>query len=181
MDAFEYDQVRIEIQPYKGTADDDLRLLAWYQELLASGDLPLVLWEELHPIGAFMGVWRSSDRALFYALDDRGHIWMASWFEPILNRVAFMSLWIRRDARCTKTAAVYARHLYTEAFKHLSVILGLTKQERLLRMHERSGYRIMSKLPLGWGGKEDAWLMELTEERFTMAREPRSEQRNAHG
>ena len=170
MEEYDYAQQPVEIRCYRGSAEEDVLVAQWWGELAAAGDLEMLLFPQTHALGAFMGMWRDGRRMLFYALDREQRIWLACWIEPILERVAFLSLWIRRDLRRTRKAAAHTRWLYEEAFRHIDVIYGLTRQERLLAMHERSGYRVVSRLQNAWGGVADAWLLELQRDNFTMRR-----------
>jgi hypothetical protein len=153
---------------YQGTPQDDVRVLEWYKELLESGELFNLVFPSAYALGGFFTMLRKS--YFFYGLDEEDRIWFSSWFEPATRGVAFMSMWARREKRNTKKGVAQAYAMYKNAFKLLNVILGVTKQERLLKVHKRAGYEVVSKIPMLWGGVEDAWLVMLTKENFEKTR-----------
>src|SRR5574343_1919718 len=109
MEEFDDAQQPVEIRCYRGGAEEDVLVAQWWGELAASSDLEMLLFPQTHALGAFMQMWRDGKRMLFYALDDTQRIWLACWIEPVLERVAFLSLWIRRDMRRTRKAAAHTR------------------------------------------------------------------------
>ena len=61
---------------------------------------------------------------------------------------------------------------YEAIFNAYPVILGVTKQEKLLPIHERWGYTVVGKLPAIFDG-EAGWLVVLTKEQYDVAKQQR--------
>lgn len=158
----------VTLTQYQKTQDEGLKLLVWYEELVSSGDIHNVLFPSSHSLGTFFGLFDRN--ILFYGLDEKDKIWFAAWFSPFVGSSAFMSLWVRKDLRHSKIGSAYTYKVYESAFKIVKVLFGITKQERLLKVHERIGYNVLGKFPLLWDGVEDAWMVSLTKEGFEAGR-----------
>lgn len=156
------------IRMYEGNSEDSLILLNWWMELVKSGDLDKVLFPSSHPLGAFMGFFQPGKIRMVYVPDEANQIKLAAWGEVVANGVIFFSLWTRHDFR-GKHGLQATLDIYNEIFKVFTVVMGVTKQERLLGVHKKLGYTIVAKVPSLWGGVEDGWLMQLTKDNFLAA------------
>jgi hypothetical protein len=145
-----------------------LLVAQWWAIAQQDGDLDLMMMRNSHALGQFFKRFEPPN-ILVFDTDDLG-IWLAAWFTPMMT-AAFYSLWIRPDRRGRETVP-YVLQTYEMGFKVWPVLLGVTKQERLLRNHERLGYRIVGPVSRVFDG-EDGWLVELTKESFDGHRQGR--------
>lgn len=125
-------------------------LLAWFFELRKTGDLDKVAHTSLHTITSFLNFF-AKDVKLGIATDRNG-IWFAAWLQPYMD-ASIAGIWIREDKRHTPSALKAVYHFYNTAFEYVSVIVGISKQPHLKRIHEKLGYRYAGEIPQVWGGK----------------------------
>lgn len=155
-----------QLQLYTNTPADSIRLLRWWMELTETGDISKILFPSCQTLASFINLFQSGKCSLAYVLDPNDTIKFAVWGEQICQGVVFLSLWCKPSFRRTKAGVQTAIDAYTKVFEIYSLILGLTKQEALLKTHKKWGYEILSKIPKAWGGVEDAWLVMLKKENF---------------
>jgi len=133
----------------------------WWARAYENGDLALMATKRSQSLSGFFKM-IDAPTILLFECDEQG-IWIAGWFEPTFD-AAFFSLWVRPDKR-SKDALPVLFTMYDMGFRVWPMIMGVTKQERLLRSHERLGYTVVGKIPKFFDG-EDAWLVTLTKEDF---------------
>lgn len=97
-----------------------------------------------------------------YEVDETG-IWFNAWLEKSMSG-AFLGIWIAPWMRQSKASYHAMLKTMAAALRGFPVVLGITKQERLLASHQRIGYDILTKIPCIYGGA-DAWLMIINRER----------------
>ena len=157
------------IKVYEGSQEDSMALLRWYNELLATGDLEKVLFPGTHILGEFMAYFHSGKVRLVYIPDDAGAMKLVTWGEGLANGLIMFSLWMRPVFAHSRAGVQAAYDLYREIFEIFTVIQGITKQERLLKLHKKWGYEVVAKIPGIWAGVEDGWLVQLTKDNFYAA------------
>jgi hypothetical protein len=158
------------IKVYQADPHDSMVLLHWYLELVNTGDIDKVLFPSNHSLGLFMQYFNDfSEVRLVYVPDDKGEIQFAAWGTQMSPGVIFFSIWCREKLRSTKEGAQIVLDIYNAVFSVYQVVLGITKQERLLKVHKKLGYEIIDKIPKGWAGTEDAWMVLLTKDSFLAA------------
>jgi hypothetical protein len=100
---------------------------------------------------------------LIYTVDGEG-VSVAAWFEPVISGT-LMGIWVEPKYRRSREVAQLVGKIYDAALSTYRVILGITKQERLLREHVKVGYEIVGGVPYLYDG-ETAWMVCLTREGF---------------
>jgi hypothetical protein len=136
-------------------------LARWWAELHENKEICSTFSEEALPLPGFYKVFENA--ILTFEADNEG-IWFACWCSPSLSG-AFFSLWIAKRRRKSKLAYYFTMKMYEKALAIWPVLLGITKQPKLLKEHEKLGYEILGKIPSIWDG-DPAWLVVLTEEGF---------------
>lgn len=149
----------MNVQVYEHTPEQDILLGQWYMEMMKEGELERTFTRDARAVSAFYGIFRAPN-TLTFVTDDRG-IWLAAWFEPMMDGT-FMGLWVRRDMRGTKTALRTLVWLLERALKEYPLVMGVTKQQRIVAEHMRLGYNMCGILPRLYDG-EDAYLLVLTQ------------------
>lgn len=147
----------MSLQFYRGTADEDLLIAQWYLRMVNDGDLPHVFSRDSWTLSALFRI-VGPPKVLTYETDAEG-IWFAFWAESFMNAV-MTGLWIRQGKR--SRLGLY-NFLDVAAF-HLArvpTIFGITKQEKLLELHENLGYTVVDEVAGLFDG-ETAWLVKLT-------------------
>ena len=157
------------IKLYEGNHEDSILLFQWWMELVESGDMDLILFPATQPLGPFMSYFQTGKVRLVYSTDPSNRIQAAFWGEPIAPGIIFLSVWGRKSLRFTKQGVQILLDVYKQVFSLFHIIFGITKQERLLKVHKKLGYKIIGKLPQLWGGVEEGWLVMLTREDFFAA------------
>jgi hypothetical protein len=163
------------IEPYRRTELHDLAMIKWYSELCRTGDLEKVFTKSAHPLSRFFECF-ASPRELFFDTT-KGLITFAMWFEPVMTGGALVGLWIAPDRRHHPSTYKLLITLYSKAFEVYPLLMGITKQEELLKPHLKLGYTCNGRLPGIWDG-EDAWLLTLTKEDFTHGRRSNGRREN---
>ena len=150
------------LQLYQATADDDLRVAGWWYRMHQDGDLGDLYTEGNRTLASLFRL-IAPPKALVYAADDHG-IAVSVWSEQILGGV-FLGLWARQDYRRSRSAFYVFLDALEWHFRAFSVVIGVTKHEKLLDAHRRLGYDVVKKLPSFFDG-EDAWVVMLTKDEF---------------
>lgn len=154
----------LTLYTYERTTDEDLRLFRAWARMAQDGDLDRLLLPSEHSPGAFMALLRQQVVVL-YALDAHGEIYFMSWL-AVFMALPTMSMWLRGDKRKSRSSARLISFVYSIAFLHTDVVLGITKQEKLLRIHKHLGYEVMCKIPGLWDKGVDAWVIMLEKRNY---------------
>jgi hypothetical protein len=96
----------------------------------------------------------------------------AHWAEPISTspHAIFFSSWCAHSLRGTKEQAVLMTTIYELLFNlGKRVVVGVTKQEKLLDLHRKLGYVILDPVPYLFD-EDSAWIMYLTKDAFETSR-----------
>ena len=148
---------------YERTTQEDLLFYRWWARMSTDGDLDRVFLKSEHTPGAFMALLRKQVIVL-YALDSVGEVYIAAWIDFFMS-LPSVSLWVRSDHRKSRGAARLVSYIYSHVFKHVNTVVGITKQEKLLKSHRHMGYDVVGKIPGLWDG-EDAWIVVLEKHKY---------------
>src|SRR5438552_11313420 len=132
--------------PYVPSPESDLLLVRWWFQLQEAGELELVFGQGAQTLTSFLDAMRPPRHLLLYEAAEEG-LWMAFVVDPIL-RGAFVSLWLaprKRKAIHGGLGAIEAA--YEAVLATYPLLLGVTRQERILSAHRRWGYTVAAKLP----------------------------------
>lgn len=151
---------------------EDVAITMWWGRLEALGERDLTFGAQSASLSRFFALFGRADdptRGLYYRLDESGRIALAFLVVPTMTSCAMATVWLapawRRHARGREALAeTYAIILTT-----FPVLLGVTRQERLVAVHTRWGYRTLGSLPGVFDG-HDATLLVLTDDAFRAAR-----------
>jgi hypothetical protein len=149
---------------YEPTPEMDTVIAKWWAKMRNDGDLPLILG---HAHQGLSGLYRviAPPHTMVYAMDEGYNIWVAAWFEEIMNG-AFMSLWLAKEYRNRMDGLRGVLRCMEIGLLAKPCIFGVTKQERIVDEHRRLGYAILGKAPQFWDDEHDAWVMMLTRAAF---------------
>jgi hypothetical protein len=154
---------------YNRSDKHDLLIAQWWGALRQVGEFDGVFSEDVQSLGAFMEFWRGSC-VLVFDTDEQG-MTVAMWFQPAMSG-AFSGLWVRPDKRRSPSVFRQIELGYSSALCHWPVLIGVTKQEQLLKAHRKLGYDVLGRVPHLWNG-DPAWIVILTREGFDAARSGR--------
>ena len=76
-----------------------------------------------------------------------------------------MHFWVRENQRNTRMGYNATNLIYEFATRSFPVVIGVTKHEDLLRIHRKTGYNIVGRIPHMLDG-EAVWILYLTREQF---------------
>jgi hypothetical protein len=148
---------------YSGTSQEDIAVVHWWDRMHDDGELELVFMRSAQGLGGLFRMLGNCQVSCLF-MDDDDFIWSAGWMEKFSTGI-FFGLWVRKDRRKSKEAKEACAFIYDQATQIAPVVLGLTKQEKLLVPHQKIGYKIVGQLEKVWDG-EDCWLVSLTREEF---------------
>lgn len=151
---------------YEQTLECDLLIAALWGRINRSGDLERLLPISARTPSAFFSV-LAPPTVTVLECDDQGP-WFCAWSKPEMSGGTF-GLWIAPERRSSpKTLRLLLDTL--ERFLTLyPVLFSITKQEGLLKGHERLGYTVHGPIPHLFDG-EPAWFVYLTREGFSEAK-----------
>lgn len=155
---------------YQPGPDDDLLMLKAWDELVTSGELEKTFGSGSLSLSSWFKSIAPPGHQTFYEVDDEG-IWLLFTLSPAFG-AAFVTLWVARRHRHSPSRLAAVELAYEAAFQGFSLLLGVTKQERLLAQHERWGYTVVGRVPGLWDG-EDAWIVTLSEGQYWQAKRAR--------
>lgn len=157
---------RANLFVYKPGIDDDMRVVQWFMRMREDGDLDGLLMADSQSPSALLQM-IAPPKFLFYDTDVDNHIKVALWGEQLMSGV-FVGYWIRRDRRHSIASLDFLLRAYEFMLERVPAVMGVTKQAKLLKTHERLGYTILGQVPGLFGG-EDAWIVCLTRDGFAKA------------
>lgn len=147
---------------YNRSTEHDLLLARWWAILCETGELRTTFAKSIESLSSFYALFHPPSVLLFFT--DANGIWLAAWFESVLSG-AFMGLWSRQDKRKSRSAFRAVLSIYRQALVTWPVLIGVTKQEKLIDQHQRLGYTLLGKIPCLFDG-EDAFVLVLTKQTF---------------
>lgn len=162
--AFRKEAKETGLRMYTPTPYNDLLLVDWWRRLRDAGELDKVFTSSFETLSFFLRSFHPPT-SLFFTVEKDEHISLAVWVRPAMGS-AFFNLWINKEHRKSKSSYRALLLAYRIVFQCYDTVLGVTKQEKLLRIHVKAGYTVIGKLAKIWDG-EDAWLLQFTKEDFT--------------
>jgi hypothetical protein len=162
---------------YDKEKHEDL-LIAWYYAQLRAEpeEFAKLFMKPLRSLTALLN-WAAHTVHLMLSVDERG-IWGAAWVAPEMSG-AYFGTWLRKDHRKSVSGYAFVRHAQLEALEVFPILMGVTCQPSLHKVHLALGYELGCKLPKLWDGN-DAWLYILTKETIADGRRRRQEQLDDH-
>lgn len=146
---------------YRQSTEEDLLIIQWWARLQQSDEMNKMFANPHTPYSILKAL--QPPNVCLYELDGDG-IWFMSWFEPTFTG-AFFSVWIRPDRRKGLESYECFLKAADAGFSQFTTLMGVTKQEDLLPLHEKLGYTILCKVPELFGGL-DAWVVLLDKEKI---------------
>lgn len=156
------------IKLYCGDSQDSMAILHWWMELVQSGELEKVIFPSCYDLAPFMNLFQSRSCMLAYNTDDEGKIRLAMWGQQAGPGICWISLWVRKGFRFTQSAVAITIKLYNIAFDTFDILMGITKQKGLLKIHKKAGYTVVGEFPHLWEGAP-GYLVMLTAQDFYSA------------
>lgn len=164
---------------YTPDAQADLRLFAWYEKLVVSGDLKKQFDDpRLWSLSAFLFNFQEPT-VLLYDVDKQG-IWFAMWAQPSYRGTADVHMWAREEKRHTKDIVRATFLALSALLQQFHMLLSITTNDRFSQEHEKVGFVRLGAFP-GPEGESDSYVTYLTRENFAAARNPVEEKERAHG
>lgn len=145
--------------------EHDLLLLQWWEKLFKSGELQTTYGSGAESLGTFYELFRAPKLALMDA-DEEG-IFFCMSLEPFMSGAA-ATLWIRDDKRRSIDLLKTLRLCYEKALDHFPVLIGVTRQQRLLEEHVKWGYTVLGEIP-ALMDKQPTWVVYLTKAGYEAA------------
>ena len=158
------------IRLYQGTPDEDVIIAQWWDSMFGTPEFSDLVASSAHSLSAFYTMFKPPNMMAYTVKDNA--IESAHWAEPVStsNKAIFFSSWCAESLRGTKQQAVLMTTIYELLFNMgKEVVLGITKQEKLLDLHRKLGYVILEPVPFLFDA-EQAWIMYLTKEVFKTSR-----------
>lgn len=143
---------------YRGTASEDILIAGMWHRMDADGDLATIFPTATQTMSELFRL-VSPPKALLYEYDAQG-IWIALWLEPLLGGCA-AGFWIRSDQRRTRRAGWTFLLMLDTVTRQVPVIVGITKQRSLVRLHEKFGYTVVGEIPSLFDG-DPAIVLQIT-------------------
>lgn len=156
------------LTPYQGLPGEhraavDALIAQWWAQLVESNELIPTFGKGCEAISQFYKLLTEPDRLFLYDVDEQG-ISLGFLVSPIMGG-CFLTVWIAPRHRKSQNIMLTLEDAYNRVFTAYPVVLGVTKQERLLRVHQHWGYTILGRVPHIFDG-EDAWIVVLTKGDF---------------
>jgi len=160
----------IGLHLYQGTFDEDYLIAQWWDSLVESDDISLLVSSSAYSLSNFYGLFKSPNMLAYTVRDDQME--SAHWAEPVSTseNAVFFSSWCLAAMRGKKQHAVVMTTVYELIFgTGKKVIIAITKQEQLLDLFRKMGYVILDPVPYLFD-HDQAWVVYLTKENFERSR-----------
>jgi hypothetical protein len=161
---------RLGIKLYKSTPYEDRLLAVWWDELYEQGSLHQILAANAQSLSGLYSVLKQPNMALYTRRAKE--IESLHWVEPVStsDNAVFFSSWCHPDLRGKKRQGEILHTIYSLLFAMgKKLIMGVTKQEKLLSLHEGMGYDILGPIPYLFDDS-DAWIVYMTQPSFEVSR-----------
>jgi len=158
------------ISLYGATAQQDRMIAIWWDELCESEELSELLSINAHSLSGLFSVLRQPNMALYTTWHE--NIESSHWAEPVNTsaNAVFFSSWCHPTLRGKKRQGQILHSIYSLLFAMgKKLILGITKQEKLLSLHQGMGYDILGPIPHLFDDAH-AWLVYMTKPTFLSSR-----------
>lgn len=157
------------MQLYEPSQATDLILTQWYTELVNSGDLGRIFYDEM-PLSAFFANMTAPGTQLGICLDESGHLYMAAWISPAMGASGIVGLWLDPKHRGSKGALEQLLLFFQAAFTgQYETMLVMTQDPKTSKLHAHFGfYPLNDGSPISglWGPGKAAYAMVMTREDF---------------
>lgn len=157
-----------EFHPYQPSVEADCVLYEWWLRMLQLGELQQTFGASAAALSQFFAYFSGGGRFLAYALQDDGRMGLAFLIVPMMQ-ASFVTVWLCPEWRGTARGKIALEVAYEAALSQRPLLLGITRQERLLGIHARWGYRVFGRLPGVFDG-HDGWVVVLTEDAYYAAK-----------
>lgn len=153
------------IKLYQQKPEDDYTIAMWWDRVYQDGTITEFATEACKSLAVFISMFKDPN-VMFYTTHG-GNIEMAGWCEPISTseHTAFFSSWCDPDFRGSKRQAMVMSTIYEIIFQFKKVLIGITKQQDLLQIHYKIGYKDHGVIPYLFD-EEKAVVLHLTKEAF---------------
>ncbi len=148
----------MDICQYQPSAQADWTLLKWHQKVLASGEFPKVLGENLKVPSHFFDFFQT--RFLFVTLTETGEINRAGWFEGFMRGV-FLGVWVAQEERkLTRENLRFWDRMLEIGFNTYPAVLGAIQErptpketQKFIALHKKFGYELSGSVDYIFDGK----------------------------
>lgn len=151
---------------YQPGQHGDVALLAWYAQLVASGDLAKLLGPSVWGMAAFMRHFIDPQAVLMYEEGPDGAWIAAAWTFPLMGGGTW-GLWVSPNYRASGSRRVmnFIMEALAVATGQYPVLVNTTKQDAIVAKTKRLGYSYLGKIPMLFEG-EDCHVLYMTREMF---------------
>ena len=153
---------------YEPSADGDVLLANAYRNIVQSGDHERLLGKECHRLTGFLALMQRPT-CVFMEVDEEIGVWFLAWVTPTFQG-AFYSQWVHKSMRHNRKMVASSLRAWDLALSEWPILLGVTRQPKLLKEHFKMGYVELCIIPKFWDG-EDTHLLMLTRENFAPVKE----------
>ena len=160
---------------YKGTSEEDVALAYWYEHLFKTGDLDLITTRTSRTLHGFLSMFQPDCFLTYSLFEDAEHatspVEFAGWFSPerLTERVFYYSNWTHQDIRGKRRQIMLGAAVYEAAFTFADVLIGITKQKDLIKIHQKVGYTYGCAIPKLFDG-HDGYILYLTKRGYESGR-----------
>lgn len=156
-----------KLRLYQPSPEADMALCAWWSRLVEIGELEQTFGRGAACLSAFLAHFQPPS-TLLYACDEAGEIALGFRLSPMLDARA-VTVWLSPAWRHLPIGVAVLESAYELALEQHPVLLGITRQPRLLAIHRRWGYGVLGRLPAVFDG-HDGWVVMLTSEAYERAK-----------
>jgi hypothetical protein len=146
---------------YCSTRDEDILIAEWWDRMFGTEEFSSLVAASAQSLSQLYGLFKPPNM-MVYTVEGQ-ELESIHWIEPVSSSpyAVFFSSWSSPKLRGAKRQAVLMTAVYELIFAMgKKTIIGITKQERLLNLHEGLGYVIVGKIPALFDA-EPAWIMYL--------------------
>ncbi len=153
---------------YQPSEEGDIMLANAYRNIVQAGDHIRLLGHECHRLGTFMLLLQPPNFALLEVNETIG-VWFLAWVCPTFQG-AFYSQWCHESMRHSRKMVAASLRAWTLCLEQWPILLGITRQPKLLKEHFKMGYEQLCIIPKFWDD-EDTYLLMLTRKNFAPVKE----------
>lgn len=153
---------------YEPGMDGDILIANAFRNIVQADDHLRLLSRDCQRLGTFMLMLQPPNLALMEVNEEIG-VWFLAWVTPTFQG-AFYSQWVHESMRHKRAMVASSLHAWNLCLEQWPILLGLTRQPKLLKEHFKMGYKELCVIPIFWDG-EDAHLLMLTRENFAPVKE----------
>jgi len=161
---------QLGVELYKASSLEDRLIAVWWDSLCESNELQQLFASNAHSLSGLFSVLRQPNMALYTTWHE--NIESIHWAEPVNTsaNAVFFSSWCHPTLRGKKRQGQILHSIYSLLFAMgKKLILGITKQEKLLSLHQGMGYDILGPIPHLFDDAH-AWLVYMTKPTFLSSR-----------